>query len=100
MITTVHSSIRSDKPPADVNAVLLDPDKATLWTTDLEDYEIGSKPPETFGHVRSRKNLISTQPADIIQPLDTIPGKLGSHWRRHGSPLPLKIACNRTKSHS
>jgi uncharacterized membrane protein len=54
MKTTVKSSIIIDKPPEDVAAVLLDAEKAVLWTSDLEKFEVLARPP---GLVGSRARL-------------------------------------------
>ena len=51
---TVRASVRIDRPPEDVASVLLDADKAVLWTTALEKFEILARPP---GLVGSRARL-------------------------------------------
>lgn len=53
MKTAVRCSIVIERPPEDIAAVLLDADKAVLWTTDLEEFEVLSRPPEIVGsHAR------------------------------------------------
>jgi hypothetical protein len=54
MKTTIQSSIIIDRTPEEVSRVILDPEKAVLWTTDLERFEVLS---QTVGLVGSRARL-------------------------------------------
>jgi uncharacterized protein YndB with AHSA1/START domain len=54
MRTTVRSSITIDRPPHEVARVLLDAEKAVIWTSDLQRFEVISQPQ---GHVGSRARL-------------------------------------------
>ena len=54
MKVTVTTSVTIDRPPRDVARVLLDAEKAVLWTSDLEEFEVLSRPP---GLVGSRARL-------------------------------------------
>lgn len=49
MKTTVQSSIVIDRPPEEVARVILDPEKAVLWTTDLERVEVVSATTDVVG---------------------------------------------------
>lgn len=44
MKTTVQTSIKIDRPPEDIAAVLLDAEKAVLWTSGLERFEVITRP--------------------------------------------------------
>jgi len=52
--TTVRASVKIDRPPEDIEAVLLDAEKAVLWTSDLERFEVVARP---AGLVGSRARL-------------------------------------------
>lgn len=54
MKTTVTASITIECPPWEVAAVLLDPEKAVLWNSDLEQFEVLTEAP---GLVGSRARL-------------------------------------------
>ena len=54
MKSTVTASITIDRPPREVAAVLLDPEKAVLWNSDLEQFEVLTEAP---GLVGSRARL-------------------------------------------
>jgi hypothetical protein len=54
MKTTIRGTVTIDRPPRDVADVLLDAEKAVLWTSDLQRLEILYRPP---GLVGSRARL-------------------------------------------
>ena len=49
MKTSVQISIKIDRPPEDIAAVLLDAEKAVLWTSNLEKFEVLASPPGLVG---------------------------------------------------
>lgn len=54
MKTTVRTSITVDRPPESVTKIFLDAEKAVLWTSNLQRFEVLSKAP---GLVGSRARL-------------------------------------------
>jgi uncharacterized protein YndB with AHSA1/START domain len=60
MNTTVRSSIVIDRPPEDIVRIFIDPEKAPLWNTGLERFEVLSAAP---GLVGSRARLHFVQGA-------------------------------------
>lgn len=49
MSVTVRASVQIDRPPEDIASVMLDADKAVLWTSDLEEFEILARLPALVG---------------------------------------------------
>jgi uncharacterized protein YndB with AHSA1/START domain len=49
MKVTVRQSITIDRPPEAVAAVLIDADKAVLWNTDLQEFEVLTEKPGLVG---------------------------------------------------
>jgi uncharacterized protein YndB with AHSA1/START domain len=49
MKVTVRQSITIDRPPEAVAAVLIDADKAVLWNTDLQEFEVLAEKPGLVG---------------------------------------------------
>jgi hypothetical protein len=45
----VEASVVIQRPPRDVAQVLLDAEKAILWTTDLKQFEVITRPPDLVG---------------------------------------------------
>jgi hypothetical protein len=49
MGTTIRASVKIERSPEQIAYVLLDAEKAVLWTTDLEKFEVLSRPPGLVG---------------------------------------------------
>ena len=119
MKTTVHTSIKIDRPPEDIAAVLLDAEKAVLWTSDLEEFEVLARPPGLVGsrarlhyrqgnsryvmedellHVEPNRRYLSRVTGEVIEAeVETILKPIGGstqvhvRWTGSGKPLLLRI---------
>lgn len=119
MKTTVQTSIKIDRPPEEVAAVLLDAEKAVLWTTDLEKFEVLARPPGLVGsrarlhykqgdrryvmedellQVEPNRRYLSRVTGDVIEAeVETVLKPIGGstqvdvRWSGSGKPLLLRL---------
>ncbi len=119
MRTVVQVSALIHRPPTDISAVILDPAKAVLWTSDLERFEVVSGAPGEAGavaHLHYRQGdqtyvmedvLLESEPdrrflsrvsgpalsAEVETRLEPVEGgtRVSVRWSGSGKPLIMRL---------